>query len=41
MVVAKTSEDLRLEVICQSYLGIAGFLRKIYSISLESIPFRL
>lgn len=38
MVVAKTSEDLRLVVICQSNLGIAGFLRKIYSISLEYIP---
>lgn len=38
MVVAKTSEDLRLEVICQSNLGIAGFLRKIFSISLEDIP---
>lgn len=37
MVVAKTSEDLRLAVICQSNLGIAGFLRKISSISLEFI----
>ena len=39
MVVAKTSDDLRLVVICQSDLGIAGFLRKIFSIPLESILF--
>lgn len=34
MVVAKTSEDLRLAVICQSDLDIAGFLRKLSSMSL-------
>jgi len=37
VVVAITSGDLRLEVICQSNLGIAGFLRNIFSISLELI----
>lgn len=30
MIVAKISGDLRLGVICQSNLGIAGFLRKIF-----------
>lgn len=38
MVVAITSKDLRLGVICQSNLDIAGFLRKLFSISLGVIP---